>query len=103
MIFIPKILVIGYYHPGDFEHNLEVYMSEDKPKYPNYIKKVENLVTGTGEFKFYAIYEVPESKIYESIQHLQKRYAFYASRLQNYEYEIELVGPMEDAIALFMS
>jgi hypothetical protein len=94
-----KIMVTGYYDPAGYENFLPVFMSPDKPKYPDYIKKVENLATGTGDFKIYAIYEVPDDKIYESIKHLNKRYSFYAAKMDGYTYDVELVGPMEDAIA----
>ena len=31
---------------------------------------------------------------------LQKRYAWYASELEGYEYDIEIVGPVADAIEM---
>ncbi|MHA1112294.1 MAG: hypothetical protein ACTSRE_14400 [Promethearchaeota archaeon] len=97
-----KILVTGYYNPGLIKAFVEIYSSPDKPKYPDYIKKVENLVTGTGDFKVYAIYEVPNDKIYEALTHINKRYVYYAARVKGYEYNIELVGSVEEAIASLM-
>ena len=94
-----KIMVTGYYDPGNIKSFLEVYASTDKPKYPDYVKNVMALVSGTGDNKSYAIYEVPNDKIYEALGHLNRRYTFYASKMKGYTYIIEIVGPIEDAIA----
>jgi len=93
-----KILVTGFYDPAGFKTFLKAFTSPDKPKYPDYIKKVLNLMTGTGDSKVYALYEVPDDKIYESLRSLNKRYFFYAANMQGYEFTIEIVGPVEDAL-----
>lgn len=95
-------MVTGFSDPADVESFLPAITSKNKPKYPDWIKKIENLATATnstGELKVYAIYEVPDDKIYEALKHLNKRYTFYASQMQGYTYIIEIVGPIEDAIA----
>jgi hypothetical protein len=95
-----KIMVTGYYDPSSYDTFLPTSISPDKPKYPNYIKKVMNLMTGTGDFKIYALYEVPDDKIYEALKYLNKHYFFYAANMPGYEFNIELVGPIEDAMEM---
>jgi hypothetical protein len=93
-----KILVTGYYDQSGYKTFLPTMMSPDKPKYPDYIKKVLNLLSATGEPKIYALYEVPDDKIYDALKHLNKRYFFYAANLPGYEYVIDIVAPIEDAM-----
>jgi hypothetical protein len=95
-----KIMVTGYYDPAGYKTYLPAYTSPNKPKYPDYIKKVLNLITGTGDFKIYALYEVPDDKIYDALKHLHKTYFFYASEMQGYEYTVEIVGDAEDVMEI---
>ena len=95
-----KIMVTGYYDPADFKNFLPVMSSPDKPKLSDYIKKALNVLNATGDSVIYALYEVPDDKIYDSLKELNKRYFYYAANLKGYEFSIEIVAPIEDAMGL---
>ena len=95
-----KIMVTGFYDPADFKNFLPVMTSPDKPILPDYVKKVLNLLNATGDSVIYALYEVPDDKIYDALKELNKRYFFYAANLKGYEFSVDIVAPIEDAMGL---
>lgn len=98
-----KIMVTGKYPAHKFKDMMKNYMSPDKPKYSDSVKKLENWVPQvTGEIKAYAVYECPDDKIIEALTSITKRYHFY-SQVEGYRYRIELLSDMEDAIKSIMS
>ena len=82
---------------------LKVYMSKDKPAYPDFVKKIHNwtVVSSDGQYKAYAVYEFPDDKIKETIKAIGKRYSLYAT-VEGYRYYPEILMDTEEMIKLFI-
>lgn len=98
-----NILVTGWYPPNKTKELLKVYMSKDKPAYPDFVKKIHHwsVVASDGHYKTYAVYECPDDKIKETLKGLSKRYTLYAT-VEGYRYYPELLMNAEEAIKLFI-
>jgi hypothetical protein len=94
-----KIMTIGKYPPHKFKDLMKVYMSSDKPAYPDFVKKIHNWAAQSrgGKYKAYAVYECPDDKLLDAVKAIAKRYHFYAQN-EGYEYKLELLSEAEDAI-----
>ena len=97
------MLVTAWYPPNKSQELLKVYMSKDKPAYPNFIKKIHHwtVVASDGHYKTYAVYEYPDDKMKETFKALGKRYTLYAT-VEGYRYYPELLMDAEEAIKLFI-
>jgi len=94
-----KIMMVARYPPHKTNELLKVYMSTDKPAYPDFLKKVEHWVPQiTGEkYKTYAVYECPDDKLIEGMSALSRRFGFYAS-IEGYTFKIEILMDADKAI-----
>jgi hypothetical protein len=59
------ILVTGTYPAHKGQEMVNIYLSGKQPKYPDFIKKIQNWIVMDNEVKVYAVYEAPDDKIYE--------------------------------------
>jgi len=93
------ILVTGWYPPSMAKELLKVYMSKDKPVYPDFVKKIHHwtVISSDGHYKTYAVYEFPDDKIKETLMAIGKRYSLYAT-VEGYKYYPELLMDAEEAI-----
>ena len=84
-----NIMTIGTYAPTKFKALLELFVSKDKPAYPDFLKKIHNWGSpmSGGDYRNIAVYECPEEKLYQAILALGKRYHYYA-QIEGYTYEI---------------
>lgn len=94
-----KIMMAAKYPPHKANELLKVFMSTDKPAYPDFLKKVEHWIPQvSGEkYKTYAVYECPDDKIIDGMTALFKRFNFYAS-VEGYTFKCELLAEAADAI-----
>ena len=70
------------------------------PKLPDYVKTEHVFNTAEGKFRFFSIYEVTdESKYFEGIKAIVKRYASYRD-IEGYEYTIYPVLEAKDALSI---
>jgi len=97
------MLVTGWYPPNKGEELLKVYMSKDKPAYPDFVKKIHHwtVVSSDGHYKTYAVYECPDDKIKETLKAIGKRYTLYAT-VEGYRYYPEVLMDAEEMIQLFL-
>jgi len=97
------MLVTGWYPPNKAQELLKVYMSKDKPAYPDFVKKIHHwtVVSPEGHYKTYAVYEFPDDKIKETMMALGKRYTLYAT-VEGYRYYPEVLMDAEEMIKLFL-
>ena len=95
------ILTNGWYPPHKFKELIKVYMSKDKPAYPDFVKKIHHWAKGTpdGQYKTIAIYECPDDKLFDALKAISKRYAVYAA-VEGYRHTIEPLIDAEEAIKL---
>ena len=98
-----KIMMVAKYPPHKVSELVKVFMSTDKPVYPDYLKKVEHWAAQVTDEKqkTYAVYECPDNKIIESMTALTKRFNFYAS-VEGYTFKCELLLDAEAAIKDFL-
>jgi len=96
-------MMVAKYPPHKLNELMKVYMSTDKPAYPDFLKKVEHWAAQITDdrLKSYAVYECPDDKIVESMAALAKRYNFYAS-VEGYTYTMELLTEADAAIKEFL-
>ena len=93
------VLVTAWYPPNMAKELIKVYMSKDKPVYPDFVKKIHHwgAVSSDGNYKNYAVYEFPDDKIKETLMAIGKRYTLYAT-VEGYKYYPELLMDAEEAI-----
>lgn len=98
-----KFMIKGWYPPNKYKELLKVYMSKDKPAYPDFLKKTLHLTTinSDGNWQNYALYEFPDDKTKEATKALLKRYALYAT-IDGYRFVVENVMDAEEGIKLLM-
>jgi len=77
----------------------KIWLSGKQPKYPDFIKNVYLFVTPDFKSKNYALYECEDDKIVEGIKAIAARYVHY-TRIEGYEYKIELLMEGKDAVKL---
>lgn len=97
------ILVTGWTPQHKANEMLKVYMSKDKPAYPDFIKKVQHwmAVSSDGMIKAYAVYECPDDKILDGMKAIGKRYTVYA-QVEGYKYFPEVLFDAQEMIKLFI-
>jgi hypothetical protein len=97
------MIVTASYPPNKGQDLLKVYMSKDKPGYPDYVKKIHHwtLVSSDGNYKTYAVYEFPDDKIKETMKAIVKRYNLYAT-VEGYRFFPELLLDAEEAIKMML-
>jgi hypothetical protein len=97
------MLVTGWYPPNKAQELLKVYMSKDKPAYPDFVKKIHHwtVVSPEGHYKTYAVYEFPDDKIKETMIALDKRYTLYA-KVEGYTYLPEFLMDAAEMIKVFL-
>ncbi|MFX0100041.1 MAG: hypothetical protein ACFFCS_10715 [Candidatus Hodarchaeota archaeon] len=95
------IMTTGIYPPSTSKELLKIYTSSDKPKYPDFLKKIHHWAapSPTGDFKSIAIYECPDDKLYEALKALARRYVFY-TQAEGYKYTIDPLMDAEEAIKI---
>lgn len=95
------ILVTAWNPPNKSKELVNVYMSKDKPAYPDFVKKIHHWTTGSpdGQYKVYAVYECPDDKIMDTMKAIAKRYSVYAT-VEGYRFYTELLMDAEEAIKL---
>jgi hypothetical protein len=97
------MIVTASYPPNKAQELLKVYMSKDKPAYPDFLKKIHHwsLVSSDGNYKTYAVYEFPDDKIMETMKAIAKRYTLYAT-VEGYRYFPELLMDAEEATKMML-
>ena len=95
------IMTIGLTAPHRIKDLAQLFMSKDKPAYPDFLKKIHNWGAGTvdGKYRSIAVYEFPEEKLLESLIALTSRYNFYASK-GDYTFEVIPLISQEDAMKI---
>lgn len=95
------MMVTGWYPPNKARELLKVYMSKDKPTYPDFVKKIHHwtVVSSNGDYKTYAVYEFPDGKVKETLKAIGKRYSLYAT-VEGYRYYPEILLDAEEAIKI---
>lgn len=95
------IMVTGWYPPNKAKELLKVYMSKDKPAYPDFVKKIHHwtVVSSCGDYKTYAVYEFPDDKVKETLKAIGKRFSLYTT-VEGYRYYPELLLDAEEAIKI---
>ncbi len=97
------ILVTNWTPQNKVREMLEVYMSKDKPAYPDFIKKIHHWTTISpeGRIKAYAVYECPDDKILDGLKAIGKRYTLYTT-VEGYKYYPEVLMDAQEAIQNFL-
>lgn len=97
-------MVTNFVPPHKLKESSQVYVSKDKPKYPDFLKKIFNWAAGpspSGDYKTYAVYECPDDKLLEAMKALIARYNYYAS-VEGYKFFIEPLVDFEEAFKLLL-
>lgn len=83
------IITIGLSSPHKIKELAQLYMTKEKPSYPDFLKKIYNWGAPPyeGKYRSIAVYEFPDDKLYEAMVALTKRYNFYAS-IGDFTFEI---------------
>ncbi|MFX0139589.1 MAG: hypothetical protein ACFFDN_38465 [Candidatus Hodarchaeota archaeon] len=93
------ILTIGLSSPNKAKELAQLYMSKEKPSYPDFLKKINSWAAPNyqGKYRTIALYECPDNKLYEAMVALTKRYNFYTSKG---DYTFEILPLMSEADTL---
>ncbi len=93
------ILVTAKYPSHKGNELVELYLSGKAAKYPDFVKRIHGWVVMDYGAKNYAVYEVPDDKLYEGIKAIAKRYSTYTT-VEGYKYKIEPLLEITEAIQL---
>ena len=93
------ILVTGRYPAHLAMEMVNIYLSGKQPKYPDFIKKIHNWVVMDNEVKTYAVYEMPNDKVYEGLLAIGKRHTAYTT-MEGYKYKAEILIEEKDALSM---
>ena len=97
------ILVTGWTPQNKGEEMIKVYMSKDKPAYPDFLKKIQHWITNSyeGMTKTYAVYECPDDKVLEGLKAIGRRYTLYAT-VEGYKYYPEVLFDAQEVIKMYL-
>ena len=76
-----------------------VYLSGKQAKYPDFVKKIHQWYVMDNDARTYAVYEVPDDKVYESLCAIGKRYTAYVA-IEGYKYRAEVLIEEKDVLAM---
>ena len=93
------VMVTVKYPPHKTQEVLDVYLSGKAAKYPDFVKRIHQLIVSDYNFKSYNLYEIPEDKLYQGIKAIGKRYSTYVA-VEGYKYKIEPLIEGSEAIQL---
>ena len=93
------ILVTATYPAHKGQEMVNIYLSGKQPKYPDFIKKIQNWLVMDNEIKNYAVYEAPDDKTYEALLAIGKRYTAYTV-IEGYKYKPEVLIEEKDVLAM---
>ena len=96
-----NIMTIGLTDQDRIKELTVLYLSKEKPAYPDYLKKINNWAAGVSEGKYrtIAVYECAEEKLYQAMVALTMRYNFYASK-GGYSFEVTPLMDQADAMKI---
>lgn len=78
---------------------MDVYLSGKAAKFPDFVKRIHQLIVSDYNFKTYNIYEIPEEKLYQGMKAIGKRFSTYIT-VKGYKYKIEPLIEGTEAIQL---
>jgi hypothetical protein len=100
---VAHILVTNWTPQNKGNEMIKVYMSKDKPPYPDFMKKINHWIAMSpdGYIKAYAVYECPDEKIIDCLKAIGKRYSLYA-QVEGYKYFPEVLMDAQEVIKMFL-
>lgn len=90
-------MTTAIYPPHIAEDLVKIWLSGKQPKYPDFLKKLYNLVTPDMKTKNISLYECPDDKLVEALTAIGKRYWHYRA-LKGYEYKVEILADAAEAV-----
>jgi len=96
-----NVMSIVKYPPHIAEDLVKFYLSGKAPKYPEFVKRVNQWMASDYEFMTYNIYEIPEEKLYEGVKGITKRLSAFALEFEGYKFKVQLLVTGTEALELF--
>lgn len=93
------ILVTARYPAHLAMEMVNVYLSGKQPKYPDFVKKIHQWAVMDNEVKTYAVYEMPDDKVYEGLLAIGKRFTAYTN-IKGYKYKPEILIEEKDVLSM---
>jgi len=82
-------MAIALMPPHKVKELLRIYLSKDKPAYPDFLKKLYTWGTAPvkGKYRRIDVFECPDNNLYEGIVGIMKRFNYYA-QIEGYTFEV---------------
>jgi hypothetical protein len=96
MVFI---MVTSIYPPHQAEHVGKAFVGKSVPDVADFVKRVNIWVAADYDTKVYALYEVPDEKMFDGLKSISTRYAGYRI-IEGFKYNIEPLLTVKDALPM---
>ena len=93
------IMVTSTFPPYKSEEVGKLFTSNSLPKTADFVKRINIFVLADGITKIYALYEVPNEKLFDGMVSIATRYAGYRA-VEGFEYKIENLLTITEALPM---
>jgi len=93
------IMVTSKIPPHKTEEVGQAFLGKKAPDIADFVKRVNIWVVADYETKTYALYEVPNDKMWEGYLSIATRYAGYRM-IEGYKYKIEPLATIQEALPM---
>ena len=93
------IMVTSIYPPDKADEIGKAFVSKAVPEVADFVKRVNIWVVADFDMKVYALYEVPNDKMWEGHLSIAARYAGYRI-VEGFKYKIEALATVQEALPM---
>ena len=93
------IMVTSRVPPHNIDGLGQAFLAKKVPEVADFVKRVNIWVTTDYKTKTYALYEVPDDKMWEGYLSIGNRYAGYKT-IEGFEYKIEALATIQEALPM---
>ena len=92
-------MVTSIYPPHKAEEVGQAFVGKKVPEVADFVKRINIFVASDYDTKIYALYEVPDDKVYEGLKSISTRYAGYRI-IEGFKYKIEPLLTVQEALPM---
>ena len=93
------IMVTSRVPPSNTEDVGQAFLAKKVPEVADFVKRVNLWVAADFDTKVYAVYEIPNDKMYDGLKSISTRYAGYRM-IEGYTFKTEPLLTIQDALPM---
>ena len=93
------IMVTSTFPPHKSEEVGKIFTTNVLPKTADFVKRINIFVLADEKTKVYALYEIPNDKLFDGMVSIATRYAGYRA-VEDFEYKIETLMTIREALPM---